>query len=358
MGEKRPFRWGMLGTGRHAQRIADGIRLTENAVLYAAASHTPGKGERFCAANGVPRCYASYEQLLRDPEVDGVFVASTNQLHCEHTTLALRCGKPVVCEKPLAINHREAEEMMAAARESGVFLMEAMWSRFFPAAVRLRELLEAGVIGRVQMVSANYGYRIPGYDLSDPTSRIFDPRRGGGSLLDVGVYPLYFASMVLDGAPTGAAGAMSPTPLGVDGHCAAVISFERGAIAAILCGIDGNTDTDACVYGSEGYIRVPRFYHPDTLEIYADGRPVETVRLPFEGAGYQFELMRAQACIEQGWTECPEMPLEESLRLISVLDELRGAWNLRYPFETQETGVSDTEGRKNGGPDENCHSGA
>lgn len=176
----RKFRWGILGCGRHARRIAAGIAEVDDAEVYAAASRTPGKAAQFCEEIRAGRAYDTYEALLADPNVDAVFITTTNQLHCEDAILALKSGKPVVCEKPLAVNAAQAEQMIRTARECGVFFMEAMWNRFFPAMQRTRELVQQGVIGRVQMISANYGYRMTGYDLSDPSSRIFDPSRGGG----------------------------------------------------------------------------------------------------------------------------------------------------------------------------------
>ena len=207
----RKFRWGILGCGRHARRIAAGIAEVDDAEVYAAASRTPGKAAQFCEEIRAGRAYDTYEALLADPNVDAVFITTTNQLHCEDAILALKSGKPVVCEKPLAVNAAQVEQMIRTARECGVFFMEAMWSRFFPAMQRTRELVQQGVIGRVQMISANYGYRMTGHDLSDPSSRIFDPSRGGGSLLDVGVYPLYFSSMLAGGEPEQISGMMHPT---------------------------------------------------------------------------------------------------------------------------------------------------
>lgn len=329
----RKFRWGILGCGRHARRIAAGIAEVDDAEVYAAASRTPGKAAQFCEEIRAGRAYDTYEALLADPNVDAVFITTTNQLHCEDAILALKSGKPVVCEKPLAVNAAQVEQMIRTARECGVFFMEAMWSRFFPAMQRTRKLVQQGVIGRVQMIRANYGYRMTGHDLSDPSSRIFDPSRGGGSLLDVGVYPLYFSSMLAGGEPEQISGMMHPTPLGIDAHCAATVRFRSGVLASILSGIDGNSDTNAWVYGSEGYLRIPAFYKPDTLHIFRDGEPEETLRFPYAGNGYQFELMHAQDCIRAGKLESDIMPLDESLRLCRTLDTLRRDWDLKYPFE-------------------------
>ena len=329
------LKWGILGAGRHARRIASGLRDVPDAELLAVASRTPGKAGQLCEEFQIRRCYDDYESLLRDPEIDCVFITTTNQLHYENVMMALDYGKPIVCEKPLAVNAGQVREMVAKARRQGVFLMEAMWSRFFPVIGRLRHALDSGVIGKPQMLSANYGYRMAGYDLSSAASRIFDPARGGGALLDVGIYPLAFADFVFGGFPEAITGAMAPTPLGVDAHAVATVQYGQGRLASILCGIDGNTDTNAYIYGSEGYIRVPCFYKPDTLEIHADGQETSVIHLPFSGNGYQFELIRVGECIREGRKECPEMRLDESIALAETMDAMRKAWGLVYPFERE-----------------------
>ena len=329
----RFYNWGIIGPGMIAHRMVVGLKQIPNSRLYATASLTPGKAEAFSKQYGAPKWYTSYEELVMDPEVDIIYVATTHQAHMDNTILALNSGKPVLCEKPMAVNAIQVQKMINTAKKNKLFLMEAMWSRFFPIMYRLRELLTQKVVGDVRVVIGDFSFNIPGYDQSDLSIRNFDPNCAGGGLLEVGVYPLAFASMVFGRTPNRVSGLVTMTPLNVDAHSVAVVGFEGGGIATIYSGIDADSGCDAHIYGSIGRIHIPNFYHADTLEIYHPGQEMEKIVIPFSEPGFQFEIIEVQRCIKEGLLESPIMSLHESLEIAQTLDRIRLLWDYRYPFE-------------------------
>jgi predicted dehydrogenase len=326
------YKWGIIGPGIIAHKVMAGLKQIPNAHLHATASLTPGKAEAFSKLYSAPKWYTSYEELATDPEVDIIYVATTNQLHMDNTILALNNGKPVLCEKPMAVNALQVQKMIDTAKKNKLFLMEAMWSRFFPIMYKLRELLAQNVIGDIRVVVGDTSNNIPGYT-SDPSIRQFNPNCAGGGLIECGIYPLAFACMVFGKTPNRVSGLATMTPLNVDAHSVAVVGFEDGGIASIYSGIDAKSSQEAQIYGSEGRIRIPNFIHADTLEIYHPDKEMEKIVIPFSEPGYQFEMIEVQHCIKEGFQESPLMPLNESLEIAKTLDSIRKLWNYRYPFE-------------------------
>ncbi|HRK20486.1 MAG TPA: Gfo/Idh/MocA family oxidoreductase [Fimbriimonadaceae bacterium] len=322
------LRWGILGCGSIAGQFARGLAHAPRATLAAVGSRSLEKAEKFRTEHGAGRAFGSYEELAASGEVDAIYVATPHPMHCDDTLLCLNHGKAVLCEKPFAINASEARKMVEAARNNQVLLMEAMWTRCFPIMVRLREELAAGRIGDVRFVSADFGFRA-GFD---PKSRLFDPALGGGALLDVGVYAISFASMVL-GKPTAVAGLMQPAPTGVDAQSAFVLAYPNGAMASLFTSVESMTPWEATVLGTEGKIRVQSpFWKPSRMTITV-GDTEEIVDLPYEGNGYQFEAMEVESCMSQGLLESPVMPHDETISIMETMDSLRSQWGLRYPSE-------------------------
>ncbi|MCJ7666592.1 MAG: Gfo/Idh/MocA family oxidoreductase, partial [Actinobacteria bacterium] len=329
----KTYNWGIIGPGKIAHLVMAGLQQIPDARLYATASLTPGKAEAFSKQYNAPKWYTSYEELTEDPEVDIIYIATTNQLHMYNTILALNNGKPVLCEKPMAVNAMQVQKMIDAAKKNNLFLMEAMWSRFFPVMYKLRELLAQKVIGDIRVVAGDLSYTVPGHDLSDPGLRQFNPDCAGGGLIDCGIYPLAFACMVFGKTPDRVSGLATMTPLNVDAHSVAVVGFEGGGIASIYSGIDAKSGGEAHIYGSKGHIRIPNFTHADTLEIYPLDQEMEKIVIPYSAPGYQFEMIEVQRCIEEGLLESPLMPLQESLEIAETFDKIRMLWNYKYPFE-------------------------
>lgn len=325
----RPIRWGILGTGSIATKFATGLGFLPDAELVAVGSRSQEGAERFGAQFAIPRRHASYAALANDPGVDVVYVSTPHPFHKENTILCLEAGKAVLCEKPFAVNAAEAEAMVATARRQGVFLMEAMWSRYYPAQVRARELLAAGAIGEPQILNADLGFQAK----FNPAGRLFDPALGGGALLDVGVYPVSLASMIF-GAPTDVTSRAHLGATGVDERAAMILSYEGGNLAVLYTATRTNTPHEATILGSDGMLRIGLDWHkPDRLILSKPGQPDETIDLPFEGNGYNYEAAEVMACLRAGKLESTTMPLDETIAIIRTLDTIRAQWGLRYPGE-------------------------
>lgn len=323
------LRWGIIGTGSIARKFAIGLGQSSTGVLTAVGSRTQDKAEEFGNEFEVPNRHGSYESLSEDPEVDAVYVATPHPAHRDNSVLCLRAGKAVLCEKPFAVNASQAEEIVHVAREESVFCMEAMWSRFHPPFVNVRKMIRQGDIGEPRMVHAHFGFRTDW----NPQGRLLNPELAGGALLDVGIYPISFASMVF-GPPKSihATGHIGET--NVDEQDGIILGYESGQAAVLSCAVRTNTPKTACVHGTEGSLRVENAWWGDrgaTL-IQANGEE-KHYDLPREGNGYNYEADEVAHCIRDGKTESDVMPLDESLSIMRTLDEARRQIGLRYPFE-------------------------
>jgi len=267
--------------------------------------------------------------LAGDPDVDVVYVSTPNNLHKENTSMCLRAGKPVLCEKPFAVNARETAEMINLARQQGVFLMEAMWTRFLPAMVKLREILAEKTIGDVRMLMADFGFRSE----MNPKSRIFDSNLGGGALLDVGIYPVSLASMVF-GTPSRITGMAQIGETGVDEQSAVILGYAKGELALIASAARTHTPQVAYLLGTEGRVVVnPPWWRPQTLTLSLSGRADEVRQIPFEGNGYSYEAAEVNRCLRERKPESDTMSLDETLSIMETMDAIRSKWGLKYPNE-------------------------
>lgn len=324
------IRWGILSTGRIAGVFAEALQSLDDARLVAVGSRDADSAAAFGDRFNIPRRYASYEELAADPDVDIIYVATPHALHAENCLLCLRHGKAVLCEKPFTINARQAAEVIAVARERGIFLMEAMWTRFLPAIVRLRELLAAGAIGEVRMIASDFGFRAS----VDPRSRLFDPALGGGSLLDVGVYPVSLTSMIFGGEPERIATLAHFGSTGVDEEAAMILGYSGGRMAMLWSAIRTETPHETTIMGADGMIRVhPQWWRARTLTLIRSGHADEVIDAPYSGNGYQYEAIEAMRCLRAGLTESPVMPLDETLGIMRTMDAIRRQWGLAYPME-------------------------
>jgi len=323
------IRWGILGTGSIARKFAQGLRALPDARLVAVGSRRQETADAFGREYDAPNRHASYEALAHDPDVDAIYVATPHSLHRDNTILCLEAGKPVLCEKPFAINDAEAREMVACARERQVFLMEAMWSRFLPAIVELRRLLAEGVLGELQMLTADFGFRAGS---ANPRSRLFNPELGGGALLDVGVYPVSLASMIF-GTPRRATSLACIGETAVDEHAGIVLSYDAPRMAVLYTSIRTTTPQEAYVLGANGSIRVDKpWWVPKSLTVSV-GEP-EQIPCTYVGNGYNYEAAEVMSCLREGRLESEIMPLDETVSIIQTLTELRRDWGLRYPGES------------------------
>lgn len=323
-----PVRWGILGTGNIAHQFATGLQSVPDAELVAVGSRSQEGadkfGDEFQAANRHP----SYDALAADPDVDVVYVSTPHPFHRPNALLCLEHGKAVLVEKPFTINVREAQEVVDKAREKSLFLMEAMWSRFFPAMVKVRELLAANAIGEPRLLQADFGFRAG----VNPESRLFNPALGGGALLDVGVYPISLAFMIF-GTPTDVTGLAHLGETGVDEDAAMLFKYGKGELAVLSTAVRTNTPQNAVLIGTEGQIRIHSpWWKPTAITLAANGK-TEELSLPFDGNGMNYEAQEVGNCLRAGKTESQIMPLDETLSIMRAMDTLRAQWSLKYPME-------------------------
>ncbi|HUT60819.1 MAG TPA: Gfo/Idh/MocA family oxidoreductase [Phycisphaerae bacterium] len=322
-------RWGILGTGAIASKMAQALHQVEGAEPAAVGSRSQASADAFGDKFGVPRRHASYEALAADPDVDVVYIATPHPMHMDNSMLCLGAGKAVLCEKPFTVNAGQAREVIELARSKGLFLMEAMWSRFVPSVVKLRQLLAGGAIGEVRMVQADFGFRAR----LDPTGRLFDPALAGGGLLDVGVYCISLASMIL-GPPVRVTGLAHIGETGVDEQAGAVLLGQGGKIAVLSCGVRTNTPHEAVVMGTDGMIRLhSRWWSGAKLTLCPAGEPAEEIDPPIAENGFVYEVQEVHRCLTAGRTESDVMPLDETVGVLATMDALRAQWGLRYPME-------------------------
>ena len=312
------IRWGIAGPGGIAGRFVDAMSLVETGTVNAVASRSIERADAFADAAGIPGRHGDYESLAGDPDVDIVYVATPNSRHEADASMYLSAGKHVLCEKPMALDAAQATRMADLAREQGLFLMEAIWSRFLPSYRRMVDLVESGLIGDVLLVEADFGLRMP----FDPAHRLFDRSLGGGGLLDLGIYPVQLCHLLL-GEPAAVAAAGSLVSTGVDGNVAAVLTHADGALGVAEASLTVSTSCTARISGTDGWIDLPPFMHcPESLTItHSGGR--ETIETPWEGDGLRFEIEHVHRCLGSGALESPDVRLSDTIAIARTLDAVR-----------------------------------
>lgn len=320
--------WGILGAGNIANRFVSGFKDNDDGFLVAVGSKTSGKAEAFTAKYG-GKPYTSYEEMLSDDNVDVVYIATPHTLHLEHTLLAMSYGKPVLCEKPMAPNVSQAKKIVETARSKNLYAMEAMWTRFFPTMVKVREWLASGEIGKIHLVTADFGFMAQ----ENPTSRLFSPDLAGGSLLDVGIYTLSFAFMVYGKKPNRIASMHDAAVTGVDSRMGCILGYKDGGMASLFSAIRTPTPHEARIVGENGHIIIPRFWHPQKAILFRKGQQTDEFTCDYQAEGFQFEMKAVQDDLRAGRKENAVMPLDESVEIAETMDKIRSQWGLIYPFE-------------------------
>lgn len=321
------IRWGILGTGDIARQMADDLPLVKGAELRAVASRSESRAAAFAATHNIPVSYGNYEALAAAPDIDVVYIATPHVRHCSDALMCIAAGKAVLCEKPLAMNAREAQTMVDAAREAGVFLMEAMWTAFFPAIQWGLGALGDGVIGTPRFVSADFSYTAT----PNPESRLFNRELGGGALLDIGVYCVALADMVFEIEPERIAGSWTRAEKGVDVANALLFDYPGSGRAVLSSSLLYDAPQSAVIAGDDGYISFrDRFSQPDTCRIVANGEVSERI-FDREGFGYHYEAREVVDCLNQGRTQSIWASPDTSVRVMKILDRIRADWGLWYP---------------------------
>ncbi|QBI54330.1 Gfo/Idh/MocA family protein [Streptomonospora litoralis] len=323
-----PVRWGILGTGKIAQRFVTGLRAVDDAEVVAVGSRSEETARRFADTWDIPRAHGDYADLAADTGVDVVYVATPHNVHHRATLMCLEAGRHVLCEKPLAVNAAEAAEMVDAAKRRGRFLMEGMWTRFAPAMAEVRKLLADGAIGEVRMVTATIGGRMD----YDPQGRLFAPELAGGALLDVGVYPVAFASMFL-GEFTGIQAQAHKAPTGVDAQVAMSVTGRNGVLGVLGCSIEAPIPRRADIVGTGGSIALTDWFCPTGFVLRRAGAEPEEFSFPHRANGFEYEVMEVHRRLREQALESPLMPWAESLRIAEALDAVRADIGVTYPGE-------------------------
>jgi predicted dehydrogenase len=323
----RPVRWGMLATGKIAGGFARDLALLPDARIAAVGARRLASAEAFAAEHG-GRPHEGYEALVADPDVDVVYVASPHALHREHVLLAFEAGKPVLCEKALTLNAAEAEELVAESRRRGLFLMEAMWMRCNPLVRRVQQLLATGELGPVTQVRADLGFRVD----DPPTGRMLDPGLGGGALLDMGVYPVTFAHLFL-GAPDRVAAVAALSEAGADLNLAMSFGYPSGAVAALTASMVGPTPRTASIATDRGRFDLPGGFHHPVTATWTSEDHVEVIEAPVIGTGLANEAIEVMRCLRAGETESPLVPLDETVEIMRVMDDVRRQVGVVYAVD-------------------------
>ncbi len=321
--------WGIIGTGTIANNFAQGLKVIPQAELVGVGSRSPKRAAAFAEKYAVLNVYSDYKELASDPEIDVIYIGTPHVFHKEHTLMCLNEGKPVLCEKPFALNLDEAEMMVSLARKKKLFLMEAMWTRFIPVMIKVLEWITQGEIGDIILLEANMGFKAD----YNPEGRIYNPELGGGALLDVGIYLVSLASLLFKQQPVEIQTLAHIGQTGIDEQTGFIFSYPQGELATLTCSIKAEIRQEACITGTNGYIHIPDFYCPSTAKLIRKDQVIKEIDIIPEGTGLNYEAREVMKCLYEGKTESDIMPLDESLDIMETMDKIRKLIGLRYPQE-------------------------
>jgi len=325
----RPLRWGVLGTGGIASSFVTDLTLLADAEVVAVGSRSPAGAHKFGERHRIGHRHGSYAELVADTDVDVVYVATPHPAHHPNALLAVAAGKHVLVEKPFALNASQAREVFAAARRQGVFVMEAMWTRFLPYVAALRTLVADGALGELLAVTADFGTRFP----HDPGSRLLSAELGGGALLDLGVYPMSFACMFL-GPPTSVTAVSTPTGTGVDGHTSVLMTHEHGGHSLLASSLVAGHPNRAAVVGTRARVEVdPPFFTPGSFTLTTSEGTTTRHHHPDVGIGLRHQAVEVAACVRSGLLQSPQRTHADTLVVLDAMDAVRRQIGLRYPQE-------------------------
>lgn len=322
------FRIGIIGAGWIAHKMSLGIAPLKDIEIYAIASRSIEKAKEFATEHNIPAAYGSYEEMLDDPEVDLVYIATPHSHHFAHAMLALEHGKPVLVEKAFTANAKQAEILIETARSKGLFITEAIWTRYMPLSHKIREIMESGIIGNPRIITATLCY------MMEHKERIVRPDLCGGALLDLGVYALNFARMYFGTDIVKTVSNCHLGPTGMDMHESISLSYADGRMANLQSGALCLNDRQGIISGTEGYIRVDNINCPEVVEVYRNYELVARFTRPEDMInGYEYQVIEAKRCIESGLIESPMMPHEETISIMKQMDALRKEWGVLYPYD-------------------------
>lgn len=321
--------WGILSTGNIASVFAEDLKIVKGARLYAVGSRFFESAEAFAKKHHIKKAYGNYEDLAQDPDIDVIYIATPHHLHYENTLLCLNAGKHVLCEKPLAVNTAQVQEMIDTAEKHGLFLMEAIWTRFFPGIRKFLDLIRADAIGSAEILNADFGFTAN----PDPQGRHLNPDLAGGALLDIGIYPLFLSQLVF-GPPTEISSMVRMGDTGVDASNAIMMRHKGGELSYLNSTFMAHTAQEAVLSGPEGNIRINQpWWNPGLLTISKPGKPQQQIKIPYKGRGYCYEAEEVMKMIQSGKIKHPDLSWQFSLDLVQTMDKIRAQWKFKYPFE-------------------------
>ena len=325
------FNIGILGTGNIAGIMADTINKMKGVKLYAVASREKVKADVFAGKYGCKKAYGSYEELAADKKVDLIYIATPHSEHFANAKMCIENERPVLCDKAFTANAQQAEELLKLAEEKGVFITEAIWTRYMPMLTTIREVIGSGVIGEPRTLTANLGYVI------NQVNRLRDPALAGGALLDVGVYPLNFALMIFGDNIERISSNCTYTDTGVDEQNSFTLQYLDGKVAHLNSSMVSMSDRMGVVYGTKGYIVVENINNFESVAVYdSNYKRVGMYKCPKKISGYEYEVLASIKAIQNHQLECEEMPHSETIRVMKIMDSLRKEWGIVYPFEKEE----------------------
>jgi predicted dehydrogenase len=326
-------RWGILSTGHISKKFADALAILPDADLVAVASRDLDTARKFAEKYKVPKAYGTYEELADDPEIDVIYIGTPHTFHLENSVMCMRKGKAVLCEKAFSINCAEAREMVRVAREENVFLMEAMITRHVPLIKKVLGWIADGRIGEVRMVKASRCAR----GVFPSGARQMNPELGGGSLLDVGVYVISFASMIFKKSPVEVVGLSHIGDWGSDEQGVAILKYDQGELADLTFALSTAASNEAYILGTDGYIKIfDVFAVPTKASLFINREEVEVIEEPIIGNALNYEADEVMRCLNKGLKESPLMPLDESVGIMDIMDQLRKPWGLVYSNDNQK----------------------
>ena len=319
---------GIIGAGRIVNIVVQALNALPQINCYAIASRDLARAQEYAQKYGFEKAYGSYEEMLQDPNVELVYIATPHSHHYEHMMLCIENGKPVVCEKAFTLNAEQARKVKAAANEKGVYVAEAIWPRYMPSRKMINDVIASGVIGKVNTLTANLSYKI------DDKERIVVPELAGGALLDIGVYGINFAIMHFGWDVERVESSVKMTDAGVDAMETITIFYKDGRMAVLTHSIYARSDRKGIIHGEKGYIVVENINNPGSISVFDDNdQLLAHYDVPEQINGYEYEFIEAVECISAGKVESDSMPLEESIFMMEVMDSLRNSWGLVYPQE-------------------------
>lgn len=323
----KSYNWGIIGAGNIAGKFAEDLQLLPKARLKAVSSRSPERASAFAEKHGIPDWYDDWEGMANDPGIDIVYVATHHPFHFMNARSCLESGKAVLCEKPIAMNRGELEQLVRIAKDKKAFLMEAIWSRFLPSTGKVLEIMEKGVLGQLTSIYADFGFRLD----YDPRHRLFDPAEGGGVLLDIGIYPV-FISQLLAGPPVKIQASARFAPSGVDHSCNMVFEHGNEVVSSLNCTLLSGSPVEANLLFERGWIRMESWWlTPGPLTLHRKDTKPKRFTFTETGHGYHYEAAEVMRCLDEGQTESPMLPLDFSLNLMGTLDAVRAACGIRYP---------------------------